>query len=280
MKFSVLMPVYIRENPEYLNKSLESILVNQSILPDEVVIVKDGPVTIEIERVLNFYCMVFPNIVHCFQLDKNMGMGYAMNFGLKKCKFDWVFRMDSDDISRPNRFAKQIQIIESNNYDVIGSSICEFNEHIGDINQLRVLPSLHKDIVHMMKYRNPINHMTVAFNRNMALNAGGYWSLRALEDYNLWYELYKNSARFFNIQEVLVDARIGNNMLNRRTGFNYFLFEFKLLKKFRKDKFISTVQFLVFISLKLIVRLIPVYLLVKVYHLFLRTRVSNYPKTI
>lgn len=272
MKFSVLMPVYIKESPEFLAQSLESILVNQSVLPNEVIIVKDGPVTIEINCVLEHYCNLFPDIVFCFQLEQNMGMGYSMNFGLNKCKYDWVFRMDSDDISRPNRFEKQIQIIEQNNYDVIGASINEFNHNIGDINQVRILPQNNNEIINMMKYRNPINHMTVAFNRKKAINAGGYWNKRAFEDYNLWYEMSKTNSTFYNIEEVLVDARIGNNMLNRRTGFKYFLFEYDLLKKFKQDRFLNKIQFYIICFMKLIARIIPVFILEKLYKNFLRKK--------
>lgn len=272
MKFSVLMPVYIKEVPGYLAQSLESILEKQSVLPTEVIIVEDGPVTTDIRNVLDHYCNLFPNLVSCYKLEKNMGMGYAMNFGLNKCKYDWVFRMDSDDISRPDRFEKQIQIIEQNKFDVIGSSISEFNENLGDINQLRILPEYHHDIINMMKYRNPINHMTVAFNRKSALLAGGYWSKRFFEDYNLWYELFKINAVFYNIQEVLVDARIGNNMLNRRRGYRYFLYELELLKKFRRDNFLKKRQFFSFLLMKLVARLLPVFILQKIYKFFLRNK--------
>lgn len=272
MKFSVLMPVYIKESPEFLTQSLESILVKQSILPNEVIIIEDGPITSEIRCVLDYYCKLFPGLVQCYQLEKNMGMGYAMNFGLNKCQYDWVFRMDSDDISRPDRFKTQIQIIQQNKYDVIGSSINEFNQNIGDINQVRILPKNHTEIIRTMKYRNPINHMTVAFNRKKAIDAGGYWNKRALEDYNLWYEMSKTNSIFFNIEEVLVDARIGNSMLNRRTGYNYFLFEFDLLKKFKHDRFINNVQFYIICFMKLITRIVPVFLLEKIYKTFLRDK--------
>lgn len=272
MKFSVLMPVYIKENPEYLNMSLESILINQSVLPSEVVIVKDGPVTDGINNILDFYKNIYPNILCCYQLDKNMGMGYAMNFGLEKCSHEWVFRMDSDDIARPDRFKIQLNIIENNNFDVIGSSISEFIDYIGDISQYRVLPQNHHDIIKMMKYRNPINHMTVAFKRDKAILSGGYWDLRAFEDYNLWYEMYKSNSKFYNIKEVLVDARIGNKMINRRTGYKYFLFELILLKKFRLNGFISNLQFLLLLFTKFIARLIPVFFLKHFYIKFLRNR--------
>jgi glycosyltransferase involved in cell wall biosynthesis len=272
MKFSVLMPVYVKESPDFLAQSLESILVNQSVLPNEVIIVEDGPVTHEIKSVLDYYFNKFPDLVHCFQLKKNMGMGYAMNYGLNKCKYEWVFRMDSDDISRPNRFKAQILIIQQNKYDVIGSSINEFNQNVGDINQVRILPENQHEILRMMKYRNPINHMTVAFNREKAIEAGGYWENRSLEDYNLWYEMSKTNSNFFNIQEVLVDARIGNNMFTRRTGFKYFLIEYELLKKFKQDGFINSHQFYLIFFMKLIARIIPVFLLEKIYKNFLRSK--------
>lgn len=266
------MPIYIKENPDYLAQSLDSILDKQSIKPTEIIIVQDGPITSDIKNVLDHYCNLYPTLFRCYQLEKNMGMGYAMNFGLYKCNYDWVFRMDSDDIAKPNRFEKQIQIINQKKYDVIGSSIGEFNQCIGDINQLRIMPQNHSDIIKMMTYRNPINHMTVAFKKELAISAGGYWDKRFFEDYNLWYEMFKIKATFYNINEVLVDARIGNNMLYRRSGYQYFLYELHLLQKFKGDGFINTFQFSVFFIMKLSARIIPVSILKGVYKYFLRSK--------
>jgi glycosyltransferase involved in cell wall biosynthesis len=270
MKFSVLIPVYIKEKPEFLKMSLDSVLIHQTIVPSEIIIVEDGPLNIELNKVLKDYQNSFPEIFKVFKLKENKGMGYAMNYGLDKCNNEWVFRMDSDDISISTRFEDQINIIKNNKYDVIGSSISEFNFAVGDLNQLRVMPENHERIVNLLKTRNPINHMTVAFRKSKALEAKGYWDKRYFEDYNLWYEMYKIGAKFYNIQTPLVNARIGNNMVARRSGYAYYKYEKELISKFLADKFITKLEYLSIMTLKYVLRILPVPILKIVYKNVLR----------
>lgn len=269
MHFSVLIPIYIKENPTFLALALDSILLNQTLIPTEVIIVQDGPLTKSLEAVVANFSNTYPQI-KTYSLKENMGMGYAMNFGLNKCTYEWVFRMDSDDIARPSRFEEQFKIINTTNYDVVGSSIEEFHHTVGDLRQLRVMPQTHIDIVKFMKFRNPINHMTVAFKKSVAIKANGYWNKRYFEDYNLWYEMYKVGATFYNIQTPLVDARIGNNMVARRSGYSYYIYEKELMKKFLKDKFISPFEFSFYLCIKLTLRVLPVNVLTFIYRKVLR----------
>lgn len=272
MKFSVLIPVYVKEKPEFLVASLDSILKNQTIMPSEVIVIEDGPLNLELNKCLTDYQLQFPDVLKIFKLDENSGMGFAMNFGLNKCSYDWVFRMDSDDIAVPTRFEQQLEVIESNTYDVVGSSITEFNFEIGDLNQLRIMPEHHQEIIQFLKIRSPINHMAVAFRRSTAIQAGGYWDKRYFEDYNLWYEMYKIGAKFYNIQTPLVNARIGNNMIARRSGYAYYRYEKELMSKFRTDGFINMFEYRTTLALKYILRLLPVPLLTLIYKGFLRKR--------
>lgn len=270
MKFSVLMPVYIKENPEFLTMSLDSILINQTIIPTELIIVEDGPLNVELDNVLLHYQKKFPEILKIFKLAENKGMGYAMNYGLNKCSNEWIFRMDSDDIAVSSRFERQIDIIKNNNFDVVGSSINEFDLVVGDLNQLRIMPEHHQKIIKLLKTRNPINHMTVAFRKSKALEAKGYWDKRYFEDYNLWYEMYKVQAIFYNIQAPLVNARIGNNMIARRSGYAYYKYEKELMSKFLSDKFITKSEYLAIMSLKYVLRILPVSILKIIYKNALR----------
>ena len=270
MQFSVLMPIYVKENPEYLAMSLDSILINQTVVPSEIIIVEDGPLNLELDKVLLNYQNNFPEIFKVFKLKENKGMGFAMNYGLNKCSYEWVLRMDSDDIAIPTRFEQQINIIKNNDYDVIGSSISEFNYEVNDLNQLRIMPEHHHQIINFLKTRNPINHMTVAFRKSKAIDAEGYWNKRYFEDYNLWYEMYKIGAKFYNIQTPLVHARIGNNMIARRSGYSYYQYEKKLMTKFLSDKFINIYEYRFIMGLKYILRILPVPLLKLIYKSFLR----------
>ncbi len=270
-RFSVLMPIYIKENPSFLRSALQSILEDQSVVPDEVVIVKDGPITPALAEVLSDFQTRHKSRIKVHELKKNKGMGIAMNHGLRHATFNWIARMDSDDIAIPTRFEQQLSFLKRNpEIDVLGSSIEEFNTRPGDIKRYRSLPSENDEIIRMMKFRNPLNHMTVFFRKDLALQVGGYWRHKFNEDYNLWYELHKIGSRFHNLGENLVHVRVGNNMVARRSGYKYFLFEKILLKKFLRDRFITKFQYSYLIGIKFSLRIMPVNLLKIIYEIFLR----------
>jgi len=264
------MPIYIKENPAYFIQSLDSILRNQTVLPTELVLVEDGPLTDELNQIVAQYQQEFPTQLRVFKLQKNMGVGFAMNYGLGNCNYEWVFRMDTDDIAVNTRFEEQIKLIKTEKYDLIGSSINEFNDVVGDLNQVRLMPEKHADIVKLMKYRCPFNHMTVAFKKSIAIKAKGYWDKRNFEDYNLWYEMYKAGARLYNSQESLVYARIGNNMVSRRSGTAYHKYEKEFISKMYQDKFLNFFEYKSILSVKKILRALPVSVLEKIYKAFLR----------
>ena len=271
IEFSVLIPVYIKENPASLKTALESILDNQTVLPQEVVIVEDGPLTDELEQVLTDISSKYPKIINRIKLPVNQGMGAAMNVGLNNVSYKWVARMDSDDIAVANRFETQLEFLKAHpEIDVLGTAIEEFDRAPGDLKHFRKVPEKHDEIIQLMKYRNPLNHMTVFFRSDIALQAGGYWSERYFEDYNLWYEMKKVGARFHNMSENLVHVRVGNNMVGRRSGYTYFTVERILLKKFLRDRFISTVEYVWMSGVKLLLRIIPTNVLRVVYKFFLR----------
>jgi glycosyltransferase involved in cell wall biosynthesis len=268
--FSCLIPIYYKDNPEHLKLALESI-AKQILIPDEVIIVQDGPLTPALDKVVIDFINEYDKI-HTIveQLKENVGMGMAMNIGLHLCRFDWVARMDSDDIAKPDRFSKQVQFLQKNpDVDVLGGNISEFNKTPNDTGRLKIMPKSHEHIVKFMRYRNPINHMTVMFKKSLAVDSGGYWLKRYFEDYNLWFEMYKNGAIFANLTDILVDVRI-TNMESRRSGFSYFLIEATLFRKMLKSGFIGIFQFYFSMPLRLFARIIPVFFLRSLYKNFFR----------
>lgn len=268
--FSILMPVYKKENPAYFDTAIASIL-EQTYPPKEIVIVEDGPLTEDLYSVIDKYQGRFPDLFNIVKLPINKGMGEAMNIGLLNCKYSLVARMDSDDIARRNRFEKQISYLQQHpEIDVLGSFIEEFKTTPGDIGKIRILPLLHEEIRKFAKKRNPINHMTVIYKKEKALEAGGYWNYRIFEDYNLWYQMLKRGCRFGNLPEVLIDVRTGNNMIGRRSGFRYFQGEYKFFKQMKKDKFITMQHFVEAITIRFISRMLPRVVLEKIYNSFLR----------
>ena len=242
-KFSVLMSIYFKEQPEYLDLCLRSILVDQTLLPDEIVMVKDGKLTKELEKVLLKYDKKYPNIFKFIPLEENVGLGKALQIGLKECSYDLVMRMDTDDVCVPNRFEKQIEYMKKNRgVAIVGGYIGEFKENIDEKLRLKQMPISHEDVVKYAKFRNPLNHMTVCFRKKDILEVGSYQPLFYLEDHYLWSRMLVAGKKIENIPEVLVYARIGNGFEQRRGNKNYIAGWKKLQKYLYDNKFINLFQ--------------------------------------
>lgn len=217
MKTSVLMSVYRNDDPGFLKTALESIYEQQTLKPNEIVIVFDGALTDELYAVLYDFRKGKEAVVNFYPLETNMGLGNALRIGAQKCTGDYIFRMDSDDISLPNRFQKQIEYMNNNpNIDVLGSNIGEFFDTPDAGTRIRVCPSEHSDIVNMAKKRCPMNHVSVCIKRSALETCGGYESLLLLEDYYLWLKMIVSGCVLANIDDVLVFVRIGNGFHKKR----------------------------------------------------------------
>lgn len=218
MKYSVLMSVYKKDSPEFLKLALESIYEKQTKKPDEIIVVFDGPITNDLSNVLSEFKKGKEDIVKYFPQEVNKGLGEALRVGAKECTGDYIFRMDSDDISDPLRFEVQAQYIEKNlDVDVLGTDIAEFNENPNEGNlRKRVCFPNHYDIVKMSKRRNPMNHVTVCIKKEALDKAGGYLPLKYVEDYYLWVRMIKSGCKLANINKTLVYVRVGNGFAGRR----------------------------------------------------------------
>lgn len=218
MKYSVLMSVYKNDSPEFLKLALESIYEKQTRKPGEIVVVFDGPISEELHKVLDDFRNGKEDVVKFFPQKENKGLGEALRIGSEKCSGDYIFRMDSDDISDPKRFEIQSDYVEKHpEIDVLGTDIAEFNKDPNEPNlRKRVCHRNHDDIVKMSKKRNPMNHVTVCIKRSALEQAGGYLSLRYVEDYYLWIRMISSGFRLGNINETLVYVRVGNGFATRR----------------------------------------------------------------
>lgn len=252
MKFSVLMSVYANEKKEFLVLALQSIYA-QTLRPNEIVLVKDGPLTKELESVIDSY-----TDLKVISLEQNVGLGVALNKGLNYCTYDVVARMDTDDIAKPDRFEKQLGILEkSPEINLVGAWIDEFEGNVNNIKSTRKLPENHDEIYHFAKSRNPINHPAVMFRKQAVLNAGGYQHFPLFEDYYLWVRMLMNGAKFYNIQESLLFFRFSPEMFKRRGGWKYAMIELKFLNRIRKIGFISYSEFFKNVLLRFVARIIP-----------------------
>ena len=218
MLFSVLMSVYFKERPEYLYECLSSI-INQTVLPNEIVIIKDGPLTPKLEHVLNEFITKNKDLYKVIELEENVGLGKALAIGVQNCSFELIARMDTDDISKNDRFEKQIQEFKDDKtLDIVGSHILEFDKDINNILAKRIVPLTHNEIYSYSKRRNPFNHMTVMYKKQSVLNSGNYRLVYGIgyEDYDLWVRMLMSGCKCMNIDDYLVYARTGIEMFKRR----------------------------------------------------------------
>lgn len=219
MKYSVLMSVYQKDDPNFLQMALESIYDRQTRKPDEIVVVFDGPLTDELYAVLDAFRAGKEQFVFYYPQGENKGLGEALKIGSKHCTGDYILRMDSDDISDSGRFEKQVAYVEAHpEIDVLGGNIAEFHASLGEEMRIRSCPERHEDIVRMGKRRNPMNHVTTCIKRSALERCGGYETLLLVEDYYLWLRMIAQGCKFANLTERLVYVRIGNGFYSRRSS--------------------------------------------------------------
>lgn len=267
MKFSVLMSTYYKENAEYLSMALES-LKKQTLPADEIVIVKDGPLTTELDKVIEDYSNTLA--IKIIALEINKGLGNALRIGIEACSYDIIARMDSDDISSEDRFEKQLTFLQNNpEIDIVGSWISEFEGEPDNIYAYRELPVLHDDMIKFAKRRNPLNHMTVMYKKSAVLKAGNYSNIKFAQDYHLWVRMFLSNSRFANIPQYFVNVRAGEDMLVRRSGIVYAKNEFELQKEFLRLGFLNRRNFFYNTLLRIPLRFMPNWLIKLVYS-FLR----------
>ena len=235
-KFSVCTSVYKNDRPEYVRVALDSMLVNQSVKPAEIVLVQDGPVPDSLSSLLSEYENKYPEVMHVIRLEKNGGLGNALKLGVENAKYDICARMDSDDICLPDRFKKQLAYLEANpECDIVGGQMTEFIDTPDNIVGRREVPLSNEDIYAFMKSRCALNHVTVMFRKEAVLKAGNYQDWFWNEDYYLWVRMMMAGCKFANIPDVAVNVRSGANQYARRGGKKYFDSEIGI-KKLMLDK--------------------------------------------
>lgn len=243
-KFSVCMSVYKNDRPEYVDIAIQSIFIKQTVKPNEIVLVVDGPISMELESLIDNYATKYSEIFTIIKLEKNQGLGNALRVAVEKVKYDWVARMDSDDIAAPDRFEKQKSFLQANlDVDIVGGQITEFIDVESNIVGLRNVPLLSADINVYIKARCPFNHMTVMFRKDKILAVGNYIDWHYNEDYFLWIRMFLAGCQFANLPETLVNVRVGKEMYQRRGGWKYFLSEAKLQKYMFDNDIIGIIRF-------------------------------------
>ncbi len=220
--YSVLMSVYVKEKPEFLRESMESMFA-QTFPTDDFVLVCDGPLTEELDAVIAEMQEKHPHVLHVIRLKENMGLGNALKEGIVYCKNELVARMDSDDISKPERCERQLQEFAADpQLDIVSGTIEEFVNSPDQIIGKRILPCTYAEICKFSRKRNPFNHPAVIFKKSSVINARNYSEeYHLFEDYALWVRMLKNGCFAINIPETLLYMRTSPSIYLRRGGKSY-----------------------------------------------------------
>ena len=217
-EYSVLMSVYKAEVSDNLSNSLCSML-EQTLPPKQIVLVCDGPLTEQLDIIIDQFENQY-SVLHVVRLTENRGLGPALNEGLLHCRNEFIVRMDSDDISAPDRCRKQLDFMQEYSLDLCSAAVIEFVEE-GKITGQRTLPTSHKELITFAYKRNPMNHPCVVFRKGMVKKAGGYHHMPCFEDYDLWVRMILEGAKLGNYPEPLLYMRAGRCLYRRRSGFQY-----------------------------------------------------------
>lgn len=273
--FSVAMSVYRSDNPDFFDRALSSIIDDQTIKPNEIVLVVDGPVSNEINNVINKYEKKY-EIFNVIRLEQNGGLGNALKIAVENATHELIARMDSDDVSVPTRFEEQLKYFETNpEIDIVGGDITEFIGEENNIVGKRSVPLSNESIREYMKTRCAMNHVSVMYKKKAVESAGGYQDWFWNEDYYLWIRMWLNGTVFANTGSVLVNVRVGEEMYQRRGGSKYFESEKGLQDYMLKNKMINHSTYIKNVAKRLIIqKLMPNKLRGWVFRTFARKKVS------
>ena len=219
--YSVLMSVYFKENPRFLRQSIESML-NQTVKTNDFVLICDGPLTQNLNSIIDEFEKKYPEIFNIIRLEKNQGLGHSLNIGIINCKNELIARMDSDDISLLNRCQQQIYIFnQMPDIDIVSGYIEEFENLPSDTDIIKKVPETNNEIKEYSKIRSPFNHPCVMYKKNAVIRAGNYREFYHMEDYDLWIRMLIDGCKGYNIQNVLLQMRAGSGMYRRRGSLKY-----------------------------------------------------------
>lgn len=255
---SVVMSVYNNDDSDHFKQAIDSVL-EQTYLPDTVIIVIDGPINAGLDQVVSSY--EENPIVRVERLPVNVGSGAARHHAILSTETSIVAVMDSDDICAPNRFELQMEAMNKINVDVVGAFIAEFLHSPDMQERVREVPLTCEQIIKRGRFFLPINHVTIMFRKDSYFRTGGYKGLRKVEDYDLFHRMVLSGLNFINIPEVLVYVRVSDDQYRRRHGIVYFREEMMLHYDMLRSGYINLVIFLWNMIVRLQIRLMPVSIL-------------------
>jgi glycosyltransferase involved in cell wall biosynthesis len=268
--YSVLMSVYYKEQPAFLKASILS-MVEQTLKPDQIVLVKDGKLTAELNQMIDEIITAHPNLFTIVELEKNVGLGLALDIGMSHCRNELVARMDTDDISLPERCEEQVKQFNHNpKLSIVGSMIDEFYDEPTNIVSSRIVPTKHEDIFKFMKRRSPFNHPSVMYKKSDVIRVGGYGDIPRKQDLDLFSRMLNNGCISSNIDKSLVLFRSNEGNFKRRKSWTYVKSYIDVQFAIWKRGHCSIIDFLVVTVGQMIMFLAPMWVLKKLSNTFLR----------
>lgn len=219
--YSVLMSVYKKDDSSFLITAIESML-KQTVLCEQFIVVEDGPLSEDLQRVIDGYAVKQPELFSVVKLSENMGLGKALDKGLEVCRNDLVARMDADDISLPSRCEKLLDLFEKNpKLGLAGTNIDEFYDDPQNIVSSRKVPYDYESIRKFMRRRSPFNHPTVMFKKSEVVRCGGYGKMKRKQDFDLFARMLNMDCYALNINESLLLFRSNRDNYKRRRSWEY-----------------------------------------------------------
>lgn len=272
--YSILMSVYKNDNPKYLEESIQSML-NQTIVTNDFVIIKDGPLTDELNSIIEKYKTKY-NFINVITLTKNVGLGNALNIGIKECKNELVARMDADDYSFNTRIEKQLNYLKEHpDIDLVGTQAFEFIDDVNNPIQYNNFPITNNEIIKYAHSRNPYAHPSVIFKKTKVLESGNYQQVFLCEDYDLWIRMIQNGCKCANLDEYLFAIRVGNDFYKRRSGLKYIKSINNLMIRNMNNGFFNKKDYVKNMLTRSIIYSMPNFMRRFIYSKFLRSGVNN-----
>lgn len=267
--FSLLLPVYAGNSAEQFREAFESSVHRQTLRPDVVIVIEDGPIQSEVSAALDGLESTSPVPISRVRLDRNQGLASALNAGIAVATTEFVARMDADDVSAPHRFALQLPFARERHLDVLGSALAEFRGSVDRVEAVRMPPIGPHDIRRSAPFRQPFNHPTVVMRRSAVLDAGGYpTDVGRFEDYVLFARLIVGGATVDNLPDTLLYYRADDGAYGRRGGWQHFRSEVGLQRELRRIGLTSRGQWLRNVLLRGPYRLVPVGVRARAYRRF------------
>ncbi|SAK92948.1 glycosyl transferase family protein [Caballeronia hypogeia] len=262
---SVVVAVYVKDDPSLFRLSLWSNALDQSERPDHLVVVADGPLSPELEHVLDEAAAAFgeqlgPHFMTLVRLPENRGLAAARNASIAQCRSDYIALADADDISLPERFRLQKLVLDADREtDVVTAWQYDYRLEEGRIVGINKCPAEPEEIAALLQTRNPICHPSMMIRRDAVVRHGGYdESVRLLEDYELHLRWHAQGARYRCVQEPLVRVSVAADLYRRRGGLAYARRELAFrIRAMRRGHLAGGLRFCCITALFAVFRLVP-----------------------